>query len=122
VAPARDGAALIPAGELEIAPQENSALYEAASEYFHGSGFTATPFDDAHWRIDPPPGYEPASPSPTLVSISAVNDWWTQDATGRPWRRLVNELQMLWFDHPINRERETRGLRSVNSLWLYGGG
>src|SRR5690606_4093503 len=41
---------------------------------------------------------------------------------GRPWRRLVNELQMLWFDHPVNQAREARGLRPVNSVWLYGGG
>src|SRR5690606_16918524 len=33
----------------------------------------------------------------------------------------VNELQMLWFDHPVNRDRESRGLRPINSVWLYGG-
>src|SRR5690606_18290880 len=30
-------------------------------------------------------------------------------------------LQMLWFDHPVNQAREARGLRPINSLWLYGG-
>lgn len=121
VAPARDGAALIPAGELEITPEENAALFESAAEYFNGSGFAATAFDTQHWRITPPAGYQPACASPALVSVTSVNDWWTQDADGRPWRRLVNELQMLWFDHPVNRAREARGLRPVNSLWLYGG-
>ena len=122
VAPARDGAALIPASELEISPDESAALFESAAAYFPDTGFSATPFDAAHWRIGLPPAYRPACASPALVSISSVNDWWTQDAAGRPWRRLVNELQMLWFDHPVNRAREERGLRPVNSLWLYGGG
>jgi len=121
VAPARDGAALIPASELEITAQEAEALFDAAAPWFADTGFSATPFDASHWRIEPPAGYRPACASPALVSITSVNDWWTQDVEGRPWRRLVNELQMLWFDHPVNREREERGLRPVNNVWLYGG-
>lgn len=121
VAPARDGAALIPAGELEISPAESVALFESATECFDGSGFRATPFDAQHWRIEMPTDYVPHCASPALVSVTSVNDWWKQDAEGRPWRRLVNELQMLWFDHPVNRDRESRGLRPVNSLWLFGG-
>ncbi len=121
VAPARDGAALIPASELEITAEESSALFAAAAEYFDGSGFEAQPFDTTHWRMLPPADYRPHCASPALVSITSVNDWWSQDTAGRPWRRLVNELQMLWFNHPVNQARESRGLRPINSLWLYGG-
>lgn len=122
VAPARDGAALIPANELEITQEEAAALYESAAPYIPESGFAAVPFDTQHWALTPPHGYQPDCASPALVSITSVNDWWTQDPEGRPWRRLVNELQMLWFDHPVNQAREARGLRPVNSVWLYGGG
>ena len=121
VAPARDGAALVPASELEIRPEESAALFDSAAEYFPDSGFSMAPFDTTHWQVTPPEDYRPTCASPALVSITSVNDWWTQDTEGRPWRRLVNELQMLWFDHPVNQERESRGLRPVNSLWLYGG-
>ena len=121
VAPARDGAALIPANELQITPEENTALFDAAAEYFEGSGFTARPFDAMNWGLTPITGYRPQCASPALVSVTSVNDWWTQDMAGRPWRRLVNELQMLWFDHPVNQAREAHGLRPINSLWLYGG-
>lgn len=121
VAPAREGAALIPASELEITPDENAALFESARESFADAGFSAEPFDTMHWRLKLPAGYAPECASPDLVSITSVNDWWSQDAAGRPWRRLVNELQMIWFDHPVNQAREARGLRPVNSLWLYGG-
>lgn len=121
VAPARDGAALIPATELEISPDESAALLSAASEYFPDSGFAVAPFDTTHWQVSLPADYRPVTASPALVSITSVNIWWSQDNAGRPWRRLVNELQMLWFDHPVNRDRESRGLRPVNSVWLYGG-
>lgn len=38
------------------------------------------------------------------------------------WRKLLNEIQMLLFAHPINQARETRGLPTANSLWLWGSG
>jgi len=38
------------------------------------------------------------------------------------WRRWQNEMQMLLFEHPANRERERAGRAPVNSVWLWGGG
>jgi hypothetical protein len=37
-------------------------------------------------------------------------------------RRLQNEAQMLLHEHPLNAERERRGLLAVNSFWLSGAG
>ena len=37
-------------------------------------------------------------------------------------KSLLNEVQMLLHDHPINQAREQQGLLTVNSLWLSGGG
>lgn len=38
------------------------------------------------------------------------------------WRALLNEVQMLLFEHPVNVAREERGSAPVNSIWLSGGG
>lgn len=38
------------------------------------------------------------------------------------WRRLLNEVQMLLFHHPVNQARELRGDLVINSVWLWGGG
>jgi hypothetical protein len=38
------------------------------------------------------------------------------------WRALLNEVQMLLFEHPVNVAREERGIAPVNSVWLAGGG
>lgn len=38
----------------------------------------------------------------------------------RRWRRFVTEVEMLWFDHPINQKRAERGEAVMNSLWLLG--
>lgn len=57
------------------------------------------------------------------------------DVTGRPvshfmpegedcreWQRLVNEIQVLLHNHPLNQAREAAGERPVNSVWLWGDG
>jgi hypothetical protein len=38
------------------------------------------------------------------------------------WRNLLNEVQMLLFNHPVNHARELRGEPVINSVWLWGGG
>ncbi len=38
------------------------------------------------------------------------------------WNKIVNEIQMLLHEHPLNQQREMAGLPVINSLWLSGGG
>lgn len=38
------------------------------------------------------------------------------------WRALLNEVQMLLFEHPVNVAREALGIAPVNSIWPWGGG
>jgi len=45
-----------------------------------------------------------------------------QGADALRWQRIVTEVQMLLYAHPLNQEREARGELLVNSLWLWGGG
>ena len=38
------------------------------------------------------------------------------------WNRLHNEIQMVWHTHPVNQAREVNRMRTINGLWLHGGG
>ncbi|NYT60735.1 hypothetical protein H0A66_00120 [Alcaligenaceae bacterium] len=121
VSPSRDGAALLPACELAITPEQSVALFESAQSLFEGTDFTLHTCGTEHWRLGLPAEFTPICASPTVVSLSSVNDWWPQDIAARPWRRLVNELQMSWFEHPVNQARYQQGQVPINSLWLFGG-
>lgn len=35
------------------------------------------------------------------------------------WRRILNEAQMLFFEHPVNQQREQQQQLSINGLWLF---
>jgi hypothetical protein len=37
-------------------------------------------------------------------------------------RRLMSEIELWLFDHPVNLARAVRGLPAISSLWLWGGG
>lgn len=121
MAPSRDGAALLPAGTLDISPDEAQALYESAGELIGDSGLRISPQTSDTWRVFWPEHVELDCASPELVAGSSVNDWWPQEDAARPWRQLINSLQMAWFDHPVNLARQQAGRPSINSLWLYGG-
>jgi hypothetical protein len=45
-----------------------------------------------------------------------------QGADALCWQRIVTEMQMLLYAHPLNQAREARGEAMINSLWLWGGG
>jgi hypothetical protein len=38
------------------------------------------------------------------------------------WQRILTEIQMALYAHPLNQAREARGELLVSSLWLWGGG
>ena len=38
------------------------------------------------------------------------------------WHALMNEIQMVLHEHPLNAERERRGDPQINSVWLWGAG
>jgi hypothetical protein len=52
-------------------------------------------------------------------------DWWMPRDTSeigiaKLWRKLQNEIQMLWHIDPVNEDREQSGYPSINSLWISG--
>jgi hypothetical protein len=40
--------------------------------------------------------------------------------TARAWRKLQNEIQMLWHISPVNEARQASGLPAINSIWISG--
>ena len=73
----------------------------------------------------------PAGPFSNLDSYSVDQahgrniDWWMPRDTSevgiaKRWRKLQNEIQMLWHINSINEKREQCGMPSINSLWISG--
>lgn len=68
-------------------------------------------------RTTPAISTTPLEEARTLPFAAAL----PQGADGARWRSIVNEIQMLLHEHPVNLAREARGARTINAVWIAGG-
>ncbi len=121
VAIGRDGAALAIPDSLGLTQVHADALFDAAQPLWSHSGISVLPIGLGRWRVWLAPDARLRSISPAAVSTLSVSDWWPQAESMKAWRKILNEVQMLWHTHPVNDQRAANGLEPINSLWLYGG-
>ncbi len=102
--------------------EESQTLVGALNAHFHEDGLLFFAGHAGRWYVRS----EMHTDLTTRPLSAALNrDIDSAMPTGpdsRHWRRILNEIQMLLHAHPLNAEREARGLPAFNSLWLWGGG
>ncbi|MBE7418945.1 MAG: hypothetical protein HS128_14620 [Ideonella sp.] len=107
---------------LALDAADARALFDALQPLFADAGFDLRPASGGHWYLL----HDSLATLPTASLDRVVGrniDPWLPDAhSGRAWRRLQSEAQMLLYTHEVNTRREAQGLPSVNSLWLSGTG
>ncbi|QGE88132.1 hypothetical protein FYA45_11720 [Bordetella holmesii] len=116
-----DTASLLDPEMMDLRTEESAVLFDAIAPLLADGEFGAEILSPQRWRLRLPAGMAPRPASPLAVAGDRLQHWWAQDAASRPWRRLLNEIQMAWYEHPVNEARMARGAPSVNALWLYGG-
>ena len=71
-------------------------------------------------RLPSDPGISTTQPQ-QVIGLETTS-YMPRGAGAAKWNRLLNEMQMLMFEHPVNQAREQRGELAANSVWLSGGG
>jgi len=101
--------------------EESRILFDSVLSLFREDGHELVYGDARTWfmRADAWAGL--ATASPDAASGDNLHPWMPTGDTARAFRRLQNEVQMLWFSHPLNEARAARGLAPINSFWLWGG-
>jgi hypothetical protein len=118
---ARDHLVLTDQRQLDVTEAESMALFAAAAPYFDEAGHTLL-YGGAHlWFMRADAWRTLQTASPDAACGHNIDIWMPQGDGARDWRKLQNEVQMLWHAHPVNLHRADRGLPPVNSLWLWGG-
>ena len=65
-----------------------------------------------------PQGFDYHAPSLDYAQSDILEAFLPQGNDLKRWQKLLTELQMLLYAHPVNAARTQRGARSINSLWL----
>ena len=102
----------------DITPQQTQDLVAALNQHFADDGLQWFAPHPQRWylRVN-------HAPEPINISKNAALGRRMEKQTSTPkWAAVLNEIQMLLHQHPVNEAREHSGLLPVNSVWLFGGG
>ena len=115
----RDSLVPIMGPTLQVQRMEAAALRASLVQHF-GPAFSlvGTPEEDWYWRRSAPLGLDMAPPSVAAGRAVAPQ----RGGAAFEWQKLVNEVQMLLHDHPVNLARDAAGQPAINSLWAWGEG
>ncbi|OAM51179.1 hypothetical protein A7981_10575 [Methylovorus sp. MM2] len=123
----RDYFSLYPFELTLVTPEECASLLTLLNQHFKPDGFEFSLAkqvigneDGFYLRLQQPP--EITTTSPELVVGKDIRPYMPQGKGATKWHGILNEVQMLLHDHPINQLRERKGLVPINSIWLSGGG
>lgn len=123
VKPDMTGARLLACGQLQLGMDEAQTLAEPLQPVFAEAGMHLLLSTPDHWHVQLPPGLALSQFDPPEQAMGEdLSQHLPPGAEGRPWRILLNDVQILLHQHPWNAQRRARGLAPVNSLWLWGGG
>ncbi len=121
----RDHLVLMHPDHIPLTTAESAALLEEAKPLFQDE-FKADILaaDACHWFIKPAHFASLATHSVDQAHGRNI-DWWlprdtAEDGKARAWRKLQNEIQMLWHISPTNEARQANGLPAINSVWISG--
>lgn len=119
----RDELVLVPGTAFGVRPDEAEALAETLNRHFHGE-LTFYPISGERWcvRVEGIPVAGLQTKTPAQVAGKDINRHLPSGDGAMRWHGLLNEIQMLLHEHPVNEAREARGEPAVNSVWLWGAG
>jgi hypothetical protein len=121
--PDMNGVRLLACGQLQLSMDEAQALAEPLKPIFDEAGLQLEISTPDRWHLKLPAGTTlPGFAAPEQALGEDLSQHLPAGAEGRRWRVLLNEIQVLLHQHPLNAQRRARGLAPVNSLWLWGGG
>lgn len=118
---ARDHLVLTDPRHLALPEPQARALFDIAKPLFEEVGKSVLYGNATTWFLRADDWGALQTSTPDAAAGHNIDIWMPKGPGERDWRKVQNEVQMHWFNHPINTEREARRLKPVNSIWLWGG-
>lgn len=120
--PDRDTLLMLPPQDLALTEQESQSLLDSFNQHFAQDGIKLVYASVTSWYLSI---IQPVDIHTTPLSEAVyrnLHDLFPQGHAAPYWRKLMNEAQMLFFNHPVNLARRAQGLAEVNSIWIWGEG
>jgi hypothetical protein len=108
--------------ELRLDAEDSRALLAAMQPWFAEDGIALAYDTPLRWLARGDIFRTLPTASLDRVVGRTIERWLPSGASGRPIRRLQQEMQMLLYTLPLTDARAGRGLLAVNSFWVSGTG
>lgn len=118
----RDSFSLSEPVPLSLTAEHAQLLIAALNTHFLSEGFEFILGNSGNWYLRLADDAQIQTNLPSVAIGKNVHGYMPQGAYAGKWRSILNEVQMLLFEHPVNQLRESQGNVAVNSIWLSGGG
>ncbi len=116
-------ARMLACGELGLTPVECVEIAKALKPLFGDAGFEFDACRPDRWYLRAAIGSDlPGCASPDEAVGDDLKLHLPRGTSGRRWRQLFNDSQIILHNHPVNEQRAARGAVSINSLWFWGAG
>lgn len=118
----RDKLYMFGSGNLNLTQSDANSLTAAIQTIYRQEGWQIQAMTPHRWCLRL--GEDPKANFVSLTTVlgRSIEEFMPSGETGKKWRSILNEIQMLLYDQVINLERETEGKLTVNSVWFWGGG
>lgn len=118
-----NGIRLMACGHMQLDMTQAQTFADALQPVFAESGMRLEVATPDHWQLHLPEGVAlPALSAPEQAMGEDIGEHLPQGAAGKPWRLLLNDIQVTLQQQPLNAARRARGMPPVNTLWLWGAG
>lgn len=118
----RDYFALAYPAPLSLTADERATLLADLNRHFAQEGLHFHIAASGSWYLQTDRAAEMETALLQQAAGYDVREFQPQGPDAGYWKRIMNEIQMLLHEHPVNQAREARGELAVNSLWLSGQG
>lgn len=113
---------LILAGSgFDVSHEEAAALTETLNRHF-GEAMLFQAIEPTRWHVRLAQAPDMQTTPPSSARGAPIGGKLPSGPDAMLFQARMNEVQMLFHEHPVNAARETRGEPVLNSVWFWGGG
>lgn len=107
---------------LPVSSEHAKSMIASLNQHFNQDGLMFLIGKSGAWylRAEKTPSIKTSLPS--VASGKNIHQFMPHGLESSKWLAVLNEVQMLLYEHPANEAREFSGEVAVNSVWLSGGG
>jgi hypothetical protein len=110
------------AAVTDLDADESAALLSSLRAHFASDEIEFVERGSGHWWVACEKPQQLVTFAPEAALGRPLIAYLPRGADAARWRRWQSEMQMLLFEHPVNRLREQSGRPPVNYVWMWGGG